>query len=45
METTTYFIGYSDGQTTRLQAVNVDQARNRGYRFNPSGTIVDVHEV
>lgn len=42
----TFIIKFSDGTATRLQAVNVDQAKNRGYRFFPSnGTIVDVHSV
>ncbi|MDR6907452.1 hypothetical protein J2X63_003160 [Agromyces sp. 3263] len=41
----TYYVQYSDGTSTRVQASSDEQARNRGYKYNRSGVIVTVHPV
>ena len=45
VQNTTYYVQYSDGSSTRVEASNEAQARNRGYKYNRSGVIVTVHPV
>ena len=45
VQNTTYYVQYSDGSSTRVEASNSDQARRLGYKMNRSGVIVTVHPV